>query len=260
MRYAAGIEYDGTHFRGWQTQQKGVRTVQGALERALSHVADEPVSAVCAGRTDAGVHAVGQVVHFDTAAERPDHAWILGANSNLPDDVAVRWLRSVPDSFHARYSANARSYRYYILNQWTRRPLLRHRAWWHHRELDAEAMAAGARHLVGERDFTSFRAADCQSKTPWRNVHDIRIAAAGPMITIDVSANAFLHHMIRNIVGTLAVVGRGEAEPAWVREVLERRDRRVAGITAPAQGLHFFRVAYDGAFDFPAPEEHELAV
>lgn len=252
MRRVLGIEYDGTAFNGWQVQQDG-RSVQGCLEEALSAVADRPVKATAAGRTDTGVHAVGQVVHFDTDAARPDRAWTLGVNAALPADVAVRWVRAAPDGFHARYAARARSYRYCILNGPLRSALLRHRAWWVRRPLDAAAMTRAGEALVGEHDFSAFRAAECQARTASRNLTHLEVRRDGDLLTVDVSANAFLHHMVRNIVGTLAVVGRGEAEPDWVAEVLAGRDRREGGMTAPAAGLYLLRVDYGGLLSQPTP-------
>ena len=253
MRFALGIEYDGTAFNGWQTQRDG-RSVQAELERALSRVADHPVSVTAAGRTDTGVHAVGQVVHFDTEADRPERAWTLGVNTALPPDIAVRWARRAPEDFHARYSARERSYQYSIFNAPLRSALLRHRAWWVRRPLGADAMAAAARCLVGEHDFSAFRAAECQAKTAIRKIVRLDVRQAGAILRIDVTANAFLHHMVRNIVGTLAVVGRGEADAAWVGEVLAARDRRRAGMTAPAAGLCLVRVDYGVLLLQPAPD------
>jgi tRNA pseudouridine38-40 synthase len=190
------------------------------------------------------VHAVGQVIHFDTDAERPERAWTMGVNTALPPDIAVRWVRRAPPEFHARYSARGRSYRYCIFNAPLRSALLRHRVWWVRRPLNADAMAAAAGCLVGEHDFSAFRAAECQARTATREVARLDVQRAGVFLRIDVTANAFLHHMVRNIVGTLAVVGRGEADVSWVREVLAARDRRRAGMTAPAGGLCLVRVDY----------------
>lgn len=243
MRIALGLEYDGTEFRGWQIQHEG-RTIQRCLEAALRVVADHPVRAICAGRTDAGVHALGQVAHFDTVAGRTSRSWTLGLNSNLPTDISVRWARAVPGEFHARFSACARSYRYWILNSACRPALLRHRVWWVHRPLDARLMQDAAQALLGEHDFSAFRAAGCQSHTARRHVHSIAVRREKHLLCLEITANAFLHHMVRNIVGTLAVVGRGEAPPGWVSEVLASGDRRAAGMTAPPDGLYLTAVDY----------------
>lgn len=243
MRRVLGIEYDGTAFSGWQSQH-GARTVQGVLERAVSEVADHPVKLICAGRTDAGVHAVEQVVHFDSGQQRPERAWTMGVNSNLPGDVSVVWVRPAPAGFHARFSACSRSYRFWIFNSPLRSALLRHRAWWVRRPLDLAPMREAADALLGEHDFSAFRAAECQAKSAVRTISHISVAREGALIRFDVSANAFLHHMVRNIVGTLVVVGRGDAGPEWVEQVLRGADRRHAGPTAAACGLYLMRVEY----------------
>lgn len=252
MRIACVVEYDGSGFRGWQSQRQG-RTVQWALEDALASVADEPVSVVCAGRTDAGVHAVGQVVHFDTSSDRPERAWLMGTNSNLPRDVAVRSILPVEPEFHARHSATARRYRYLIAAGPDRPALWRDRAGWNHARLDAAAMQRGADFLPGEHDFSAFRSADCQSRTPMRRIDDITIATAPGWVRIDVTGNAFLHNMVRIIVGTLLTVGRGERPPEWVGEVLAGGDRRRAGTTAKAAGLYFLGPRYPERFRLPVP-------
>ena len=253
MRIAVGIEYDGSDFSGWQTQH-GTRTVQGCVERALSKVADHPVRVVCAGRTDAGVHATAQVIHFDTPARRPMRSWILGANANLPGDVTVRWAVAVRDDFHARFAAERRSYRYVILNRMVRPALLRRRVCWVHRPLDPASMAEGARHLLGEHDFSSFRALACQARHPVRTLHRLEVARAGDFFFMDVTANGFLHHMVRNIAGVLLAVGSGERDPDWVRELLQARDRTVGGVTAPAQGLYLVEVGYPAAHALPGAD------
>ncbi|HEU4530680.1 MAG TPA: tRNA pseudouridine(38-40) synthase TruA [Steroidobacteraceae bacterium] len=252
-RIAVGLEYDGSAYAGWQTQASAP-SIQAAAERAVSSVADHPVSLTCAGRTDAGVHAVGQVAHFETQAERSERAWALGTNTNLPNDVAVLWARVVPDDFHARYSATARTYRYVILNRASRPALERQRVCWIHQPLDAQRMQAAAAHLIGEHDFSAFRAAECQSRTPMRRVDSIRIARSGERVSIEVTANAFLHHMVRNIAGVLIEVGTGEAEPDWVRAVLQGRDRTAGGVTAPPGGLYLVHVAYPERFGLPVPD------
>ena len=250
MRLAVGIEYAGTRFAGWQ-RQDGAATVQGAVEAALSRVADHPVAVTCAGRTDAGVHALGQVVHFDTNVQRPPRGWLLGANGALPPDVGLAWLAHVPDDFHARYSALARSYRYVILNRASRAPLLHERACWRHGALDAERMHAAAQALCGQHDFSAFRAAQCQSRVALRRLDSIAVRRHGALLFIDVTANAFLHHMVRNIAGSLMLVGEGARPEGWLAEVLATRDRRVAGPTAPAGGLYFARVDYPAGFALP---------
>ena len=255
MRVALGIEYDGSRFCGWQFQENG-RSVQEAVEVALSSVADHDVRITCAGRTDAGVHAVGQVGHFDTMSDRPERAWTMGVNSCLPADIAVSWASEVSDDFHARFSAVARSYRYVILNQPLRSPLMADRAWWYHRPLDVHAMQAAAEILVGEHDFSAFRAAECQAHSPVREVLAVHVRRDGPLVALDITANAFLHHMVRNIAGTLVHIGRGEALPSWMAEVLEGRDRRGAGMTAPPHGLYLMHVDYRPAFLFPGPGAH----
>ncbi len=256
MRIACVVEYDGSGFRGWQSQRHG-RTVQGALEQALSTVAAEPVTVICAGRTDAGVHATGQVVHFDTAAERPDRAWLMGTNSNLPRDVAVRSVLPLTPRFHARHSAIARCYRYLIAAGPERPALWRDRAGWNHAALDAAAMQRGAHHLLGERDFSAFRSADCQSRTPMRRVDDITVSESSGWVRIDVTGNAFLHNMVRIIAGTLIAVGRGERAPEWVGDVLAAGDRRLAGVTARAEGLYFLGPRYPAGIDLPVPRADE---
>jgi tRNA pseudouridine38-40 synthase len=247
MRIAIGIEYDGTAYNGWQRQTSGVG-IQERLEEALSRVADHPVDAVCAGRTDTGVHATGQVAHFDTTSDRTPRGWLLGTNSNLPEDICVSWVRPVVDDFHARYSATSRSYEYRILNRLQRSALHRHRAWWVHEPLDARRMAEAGRPLIGKHDFSAFRAAGCQSSTPVREITALSVVRDGDWLTISVTANAFLQHMVRNIVGTLAAIGRGDEAPGWAAEVLESRDRTRAGMAAPPQGLTLVAVTYPPGF------------
>ena len=243
MRLAVGIEYAGTRYAGWQRQDHAP-SVQAEVEAALSRVADHEVLVTCAGRTDAGVHAVGQVVHFDTGAVRTLRSWVLGANANLPNDIVIRYAVEVDATFHARYSALARSYRYVVLNRPVRPAIEAHRVAWIIEPLDVARMREGARHLVGEHDFSAFRAAQCQSKSPVRRLGEFVIEQDGPHIVFRVTANAFLHHMVRNLVGTLLAVGSGEQEPDWVRRVLENRVRADAGITAPAGGLYLAAVRY----------------
>ncbi len=250
MRIAMGVEYDGTEFNGWQRQSHG-RSVQTELEKAISAVADAPLEAVCAGRTDAGVHATGQVVHFDSPVERRPRSWLLGTNSNLPKDVSVSWVATVAGDFHARFSAVRRSYRYLILNRPVRSALHRHRACWEHRPLDASLMREAAALLIGEHDFSAFRAAGCQSRSPVREVTRIEIARQGEWIAMDVTANAFLQHMVRNMAGLLITIGSGEKEPGWAAEVLEGRDRTRSAFAAPAAGLTLIAVDYPPQFGLP---------
>ncbi len=251
MRVALGIEYDGTSYNGWQRQKTGIG-VQQRVEEALSVVANHPVDVVCAGRTDTGVHATDQVVHFDTDSKRSERGWLLGANTNLPDDINVSWVAPVPDDFHARFSATSRSYRYLILNRLQRSALHRNRAWWVYEPLDAALMHEAAQRLLGEHDFSAFRAAGCQANTAVRSLTDISVTRDGDWITLRVTANAFLQHMVRNIMGTVATVGRGEARVEWISEVLKSRDRTAGGIAAPAHGLTLVGVEYPAAFGVPA--------
>jgi tRNA pseudouridine38-40 synthase len=250
-RLALGIEYDGSACSGWQLQSHA-RSVQGELERALAIVADHPVQVTAAGRTDAGVHALMQVAHFDTAAVRPELAWVLGGSAEAPDEISVLWAREVPATFHARFSALARTYRYRILNRRVRPALERARACWIRRPLDADAMHEAAQCLIGEHDFTSFRAAECQSSTPVRRVTELTVRRDGDHVEVAIRANAFLHHMVRNVAGTLIAVGVGDRPTAWVTEVLTGRDRTRAGATAPPQGLYFAGVDYDPSFGLPS--------
>jgi tRNA pseudouridine38-40 synthase len=252
VRVAIGIEYAGNRYAGWQ-RQNDAPSVQAEVERALATVAAHPVEIVCAGRTDRGVHAVAQVAHFDTGVSRPMRGWVLGANTALPDDVALQWATPVPDDFHARFSAVARTYRYVILNRPTRSPVWEGRAAWIHAALDAEAMHAAAQVFVGTHDFSAFRASECQSRVPTRRLDRIAVRRDGEFVVVEVTANAFLHHMVRNLVGTLLEVGDGSRPAAWVRETLESRDRRLAGPTAPAEGLYFARVDYPEPFGVPPP-------
>jgi tRNA pseudouridine38-40 synthase len=253
MRIALGIEYDGTNFCGWQTQAAGIRAVQPAVEAALSRVAAHPVVVHCAGRTDTGVHATYQVIHFDTTATRNARSWILGANANLPHDVAVLWALPVPDDFHARFSAYARSYDYVLSNRRTRPALWRGKVSWECRALDIAAMVSAARHLLGEHDFSSFRAQGCQAKHPIRTLHRLDVEVIEPCIVFRVEANAFLQHMVRNFVGTLLEVGRGRQAPAWVAAVLAARNRNLAGTTAPPDGLYLSGVRYAEKYGLPPP-------
>ncbi len=250
MRFAIGLEYCGGGFRGWQTQP-GERTVQDCVETALSRVADERVSVVTAGRTDTGVHATGQVAHFDTGSRRHDYSWLRGTNSALPPDVSVLWVRSVADDFHARFSAISRSYRYVIFNRPVRDAILRHAVTWDYRPLDAARMHEASQYLLGEHDFSAFRASGCQARTAVRSIYEIEVRRHADWICIDVRANAYLQHMVRNLVGVLTAVGAREQDVPWVGEVLRSRDRRCGGVTAPASGLYLTAVDYPARFCLP---------
>ena len=252
-RVALVIEYDGAGFHGWQYQKGSVRTIGGVLHQAVSKVANHPVDLVCAGRTDAGVHASYQLVHFDTRVSRPLRSWVLGINTNLPGDVRVHWAGAVSDQFSARFSATRRRYRYLMLSQSTPPAVLRNQVSWTHHPLDESAMHRSAQCLLGEHDFSAFRAAGCQANSPWREVTAVSVYGCSPFVVLDVEANAFLHHMVRNIAGTLMRVGTGEADEAWPQRVLEGCDRREAGITAPAQGLYLIDVYYPEYPDIPRP-------
>lgn len=252
VRIAVGIEYDGSAYAGWQSQPT-VASVQQVTELALGRIAAAPVALVCAGRTDAGVHATGQVAHFDTEAVRSTHSWLRGANSELPRDISLTFAQPVPEHFHARYSAEARTYRYLILNRSARSALHAQRAAWIPRPLEAERMREAARVLVGEHDFSAFRAAECQSKTRIRRLERLQIARHGDWLLIEATANAFLHHMVRNIAGLLIAIGRGDAEPDWAAQVLASRERSRGAATAPAAGLYLQRVRYPAAFALPEP-------
>jgi tRNA pseudouridine38-40 synthase len=249
-RIALGIEYDGSAYAGWQ-HQAHARGVQAELQRALATIAGHEVTLTAAGRTDAGVHALLQVAHFDTRAVRPDHAWSLGGTATSAHDVTVLWARAVPEHFHARYSALSRTYRYRVLNRGMRPALDRLRVCWVRRPLDAELMCRAAQCLLGERDFSSFRAAECQSSTPMRRLTEIGVERHGDLVEMRVRANAFLHHMVRNIVGSLLLVGGGDRPEEWLGAVLEARDRTQAGPTAPPQGLYFAGVEYPAEFGLP---------
>lgn len=251
MRIALGLEYDGAAFSGWQSQPGG-NTVQDALEAALARVACAPVRVACAGRTDAGVHALAQVVHFDATAMRPDSAWVRGVNAHLPNAVAVRWARPVADDFHARFAARSRAYRYVLLNRPERPGLFAGKVGWCHRLLDVGAMRAAAACLIGEHDFSSFRAAECQAKSPVKFMQRFEIAREGDCVLFDCQANAFLHHMVRNLVGALVYVGMGRQAPEWLAELLAARDRRLGAPTFAADGLYLAAVEYDPAWGLPA--------
>lgn len=249
-RLAAAVEYDGSGFFGWQRQRQ-TPTVQACLEEALSRVADHAVQVHCAGRTDTGVHARCQVVHFDTTAQRSERAWVLGTNTHLPPGISLLWLRAVGADFHARFSARRRRYRYRILNRWVRPALERGRVAWIRQPLDAERMHAAAQQLVGEHDFSSFRAAGCQARSAVRTVHAVAVRRCEHEIHLDIEANAFLYHMVRNIAGALIAVGRGLEPVSWMNDLLQRRDRTAGGITAPPAGLYFVAPSYPDFPDLP---------
>jgi tRNA pseudouridine38-40 synthase len=250
MRLALGIEYDGSAFFGWQEQAR-VRTVQSCLDEALSTVANEPVKSVCGGRTDSGVHAIGQVVHIDTAAERGARSWILGTNVNLPNDVAVRWSQPVAADFHARFSALRRHYRYVILNRTARPGLWSSQVSWEPRYLDEARMHRAAQHLLGEHDFSAYRARGCEAKHPVRRIEYIEVSRQGEWVFLVVVANAFLQHMVRNIAGVLIAIGIGEADESWTRTILQSQDRDAGGVTAPPQGLYLTAIEYPSHFGLP---------
>ena len=250
MRYAAIIEYNGAAYAGWQ-RQLHAPSVQAQVEAAFSRVANVPVEILCAGRTDAGVHGTHQVVHFDCDAARPDRAWVLGANNHLPADIAVRWAGRVADDFHARFSALARRYRYLIANQTMRSGLAAKSFTIVPEPLSAVLMHEAAQYFVGEQDFSAVRAASCQALTAARNVHHVRVSRIGQYVLVDIAANAFLHHMVRNIVGVLLEVGTGRQPPDWPRQLLQSRDRALAASTASAAGLHLVGVRYPLRFQMP---------
>ena len=250
MRIALGIEYDGSKYSGWQ-RQRHADSVQERLEKALSKVANKPVEVQCAGRTDAGVHGTGQVVHFDVDVERKMVAWTMGANANLPKDIAVRWAKEVSEDFHARFSATARRYRYIIYNHALRPAILGAGVSHYHGELDAEKMHEAGQYLLGENDFTSFRAVYCQSLSPYRNLMHLNVSRQGNYVIIDIKANAFVHHMVRNITGSLIKVGHGDEKPEWIKWLLEQKDRTLAGATAKAEGLYLVDVDYPDEFGLP---------
>ncbi len=258
-RIALGVEYDGTDYVGWQRQKSGIG-VQQRVEEAVTAVADEAVEVTCAGRTDAGVHASGQVAHFDTSVERSMRGWLLGINSNLPQDINVTFAAPVSDTFHARFSAVSRSYHYLILNRLVRSSLYRKRAWWIHEPLDVDMMNEAARHLLGEHDFSAFRAAGCQAATPVREIMALKVTRRDNWLQLAVTANAFVQHMVRNITGTLVAVGRGEERTGWVKDVLLSRDRKAAGVAAPAHGLTLAQVRYPEESGIPLANADTSAI
>lgn len=250
MRIALGVEYDGRDFHGWE-RQRNARSVQTCVEQALSKVANQSTSTVCAGRTDARVHALAQVVHFDTSAQRSERSWVLGANANLPDDVSVLWAHEVDESFHARFSAASRGYHYVILNRLVRPAALRGRVAWQHQRLDEADMARAATLLLGEHDFSAFRASGCQAKSAVRTLHELNVTRNSEYVVLQVRANAFLQHMVRNLAGVLIAIGLHKQPVEWAARVLESRDRRCGGVTAAPHGLYFTAVRYPGRFALP---------
>ena len=254
VRIALGLEYDGSSFCGWQTQPAAC-AVQDVLEAALAGIASAPVKVASAGRTDAGVHATAQVVHFDTAAIRPESAWVRGVNALLPPTVAVRWAREVAPAFHARFSAHARRYRYVLLNRPQRPGLTNGRVGWFHVPLDMDSMQHAANHLIGEHDFSAFRSAECQAKTPVRTLTDLALRRVNNYAIFDLRANAFLHHMVRNIVGALVYVGSGRQPPEWIAEILHGRDRKLAAPTFAPDGLYLSGVEYEAQWGIPSSDE-----
>ena len=246
-RIAVSVEYDGSAFHGWQTQQEGVRTVQSELEGALSKVANHPVTLFCAGRTDAGVHATAQICHFESDAARDMKSWVMGANRFAAKDGAV----PMPDDFHARFSARRRRYRYVIYNHATPPALFRRQVTWNYRPLDVDAMVQASRHLIGTHDFTSYRSVHCQAKSPLKTLSLFQIHRQGPLIILEVEANAFLMHMVRNMAGVLMSIGAGHHAPDWAAQVLEARDRRQGGVTAPPFGLYLVDIGYPEQFELP---------
>jgi len=250
MRYAIGVEYCGAAYCGWQ-RQPHCESVQQHLESALGFVADHAIELVCAGRTDTGVHAMEQVAHFDSDARRDQRAWVMGANSRLPRDIRIKWVAGVNDDFHARFTAQARVYRYLIQNSAVASAIFHQRVSWEYRPLDHESMHECAQILVGEHDFSSFRAVGCQAKSASRDLHSIEVSRQGELVLIDVKANAFLYHMVRNIAGSLMAVGRGERDGAWFEHIFRARDRNLADVTATAAGLYFVQVCYPKQFKLP---------
>ncbi len=254
MRYALGIEYDGTDFCGWQ-RQSHAPSVQQSVEQALGVVANHPITVICAGRTDTGVHARGQVVHFDSSSKRSERQWILGINSNLPDAVRVLWVRAVDDSFHARFGAHSRSYQYSILNRWVRPAIGVSYYGWCRNVLDVEQMYAAAQVLLGRHDFSTFRSAGCSAQHAIREVTTINVTRQEDIVKIDIAANAFLYHMVRNIVGSLIAVGLGKKSNKWFAEIFAAQNRKLAGVTAESRGLCFMNVRYDPKYSLPEQAE-----
>ena len=253
MKIAVAVEYCGTRFHGWQ-RLKTERSVQQCVEEALSVVADHPVSVVCAGRTDARVHALNQIIHFETGAQREMHSWVFGANSNLPDGVSLLWAKVVEEDFHARFSALSRSYQYLISNRAARPGIFQDLVTWESRPLDVQRMSEAGSRLLGRHDFTSYRAQACQSRTAEREIHELSVQRYESYVVLSVRANAFLYHMVRNIAGVLMEIGQGRKETNWAEEVLKAKNRSVAGVTAPPQGLYLTEVEYPEHYQLPQAE------
>jgi len=253
QKWAMGVSYEGTHYHGWQIQKDLKQTVQEQVEKALSVVADEPINVICAGRTDTGVHASGQVIHFVSHANRDDYSFMMGANSNLPKNISINWVVKVAEDFHARFSAKRRRYRYVIFNHSARPGILSNQVTWQCRHLDLDLMQQAANALIGEHDFSAFQGAGCQSKSPVRTVYSCSLSRFGDMIIVDIEANAFLMHMVRNLVGSLSLVGMGKKPVDWFVEVLQQRDRKLAGPTAPPNGLYLVDVEYP---EFELPKQN----
>lgn len=251
MRIALGVEYNGSQFYGWQ-RQSNADSIQQRLEEAISKVANTQIIITVAGRTDTGVHATEQIIHFDCDNQRELKAWVMGVNTNLPDSISVLWAKYVDDDFHARYGALSRQYRYVIINRATRSALLDQLVTWEYTELDLRKMQHAAKHLFGTHDFTSYRTVACQAKSPIRTVHEITLRRHNEFILMDINANAFLHHMVRNIMGVLMTIGKGEQAEDWSLEVLQKCDRTLGGKTAPAAGLYLVKVQYDEKYGLDA--------
>lgn len=245
MKLALGVEYQGTNFHGWQLQKTGIRTVQQVVEEALSSVADHPVRVFCSGRTDAGVHAIEQVIHFETQAQREDKAWLFGGNVNLPSDVNFKWVKRVDDDFHARFDAIARRYQYRIHNTPVRSALLAAHSLWEPRPINIDDMTKASKYLLGTHDFSAFQSSICQAKSPIKTMEYINWSKQEDALILDIKCNAFLHHMVRNIVGTMLKIGKGERPVHWIQEVLNSKDRKNAGMTAEPQGLYFVKAYYN---------------
>ena len=253
-RIAIGVQYDGRGFQGWQSQVHG-QTVQDVLQKALSQFATVPMHVQCAGRTDTGVHALEQIAHFDIGFERDIHAWVRGTNTFLPETVAVRWAREVTPEFHARFDAYRRTYHYVIYNHPTRSPIWAGRAGWYHKPLDADKMHTAAQALVGEHDFSAFRASECQASSPIKTLYQIKVERFGDCIVLSISANAFLHHMVRNIVGSLIYIGSGKQPQEWLNFLLQQKNRALSAPTFSSAGLYLSAIHYPEHYDLPAPRD-----